>query len=259
MAMRSGFSKSVLGLAAIVSAAAAVPASAAQFVFPLTGSSSTNGTHANSRTYSLTQGSETLNLRVTGWSLTSPTAGGQIFDSYLGLYSNGAGVTSGDEDGSASTHTVDNQNRYDFLLFQFDRPVQLTSGNFTVYNVGGVRDSDVTVGAGMTGVAWNSQPALDGQNFSSLSSLLNSGFSTISGGSTSGTKLLNPGGTVGNIWLIGAAFNNADGKIDSFKLSNVTVNTPVPEPATWLMMIVGFGFVGAMMRRSRVQTIEATA
>ncbi len=27
--------------------------------------------------------------------------------------------------------------------------------------------------------------------------------------------------------------------------------SPVPEPATWLMMIVGFGFVGAMLRRGR--------
>jgi PEP-CTERM motif len=244
--MRGVFTKSIVGLAALSAAAIASPAYAAQFVFPLTGSSSTNGTHANSQTYSITQGTETINLRVTGWSLTTA---GQIFDSYLGLYSNGAGVTSGDENGGSLTHTIDNQNRYDFVLFQFDRPVELVSGKFTVYNVGGVYDSDVTVASGMTGSPWNSQPGLDGQNFSSLSSLLNNGFSTVNGGSSSGTKMLNPGGNVGNIWLIGAAFNNPDSKIDSFKLSKVVVNTAVPEPATWMMMIVGFGFVGAMLRR----------
>lgn len=253
--MRGVPMKSIWGCAAFAAMAIASPAHATQFVFPLTGSSATNGTHANSQTYTLTQGSDTLKLRVTGWSLTTT---GQIFDSYLGLYSNGAGVTSGDENGGSLTHTVDNQNRYDFLIFQFDRPVELVSGKFTVYNVGGVSDSDVTVASGMTATAWNSQPGLDGQNFAQLSTLMNGGFSSISGGSVSGTKLLNPGGNVGNIWLIGAAFNNTDGKTDSFKLSKVVVNTPVPEPATWLMMIVGFGFVGGMMRR-RPKQVVATA
>lgn len=30
--------------------------------------------------------------------------------------------------------------------------------------------------------------------------------------------------------------------------------SPVPEPATWLMMILGFGFIGAMLRRARRST-----
>ncbi len=50
---------------------------------------------------------------------------------------------------------------------------------------------------------------------------------------------------------------------NSFRLGGVTVNTPsgggnippaaVPEPATWAMMILGFGLVGGFMRRRRDQ------
>lgn len=38
---------------------------------------------------------------------------------------------------------------------------------------------------------------------------------------------------------------------DSFRLDGVTVTTPVPEPATWLMMILGFGLLGGVMRRKQ--------
>jgi hypothetical protein len=34
-------------------------------------------------------------------------------------------------------------------------------------------------------------------------------------------------------------------------VGNINITTPVPEPATWAMMIIGFGAVGAGMRRSR--------
>lgn len=247
--MRELVIKSVLGLAAAGSLAVASPAFAAQFVFPMTGSSATSGTHGNSRTFTATSGSETLTVRATGWSLTSANSAGVVYDSFLGAFSNGLGVTSGDEDGSSNTHVTDNQNRFDFIVFQFDRPVVLESARFTTYTFNGVRDGDATIGFGNTALPYTSQPALDGQGFASLQSLFGGGFSTSLGGG--GTRLLNSGGNVGNIWLVGAAFNNADGKIDGFKLSNVTVSSPVPEPATWMMMIAGFGLVGAMMRRRR--------
>ena len=35
------------------------------------------------------------------------------------------------------------------------------------------------------------------------------------------------------------------------------INLPVPEPATWAMMLIGFGFVGTGLRRSRVRTLAA--
>lgn len=241
------------GVSAILSLGIAVPsAQAASFVFALTGGSSgTNGTHANARTFSATSGGTTINMRATGWSLTTPTASGLVRDSFLGFYNSGLGVTSGDENGSGSTHTTDNQTRYDFLVLQFDRAVSLTSGKFTPYTLGGYLDTDATVGFGTTNVPWNNQPSLDNKSFATLSGLFNGGFSTLTGSGAANTRLLNPGGNVGNIWLVGAAFDNADRRTDSFKFSNLTVSgsSAVPEPATWAMMIFGFGVVGSAMRR----------
>lgn len=244
--------------AVALSTAAFVPAAqAANFVFGLTGgSSSTSGSDANARTFSATNGGTTINMRVTGWSLTSASILGLVQDSYLGFYSSGLGVTSGDETGSGNTHTADNQNRYDFFVLQFDHAVSLVSGTFTPYSLGSSLDTDATVGFGTTNTAWNSQPALNNQSFLTLSGVFNGGFSTLTGNGTTNTRLLNPAGNIGNIWLVGAAFNNADHHVDAFKFSNLTVSgsTSVPEPATWAMMIMGFGLVGSAMRRRQTQT-----
>lgn len=229
-------------------------ASAAPFVFGLTGSSGTSGVDGNARTFSATQGGTTINVRVTGWSLSSPTSGGIVQDSFLGAYSSGLGVTSGDETGAGNTHIADNQNRYDFFIFQFDRAVQLESGTFTPFTIGNGPDTDATVGFGTTNLAWNAQPALNNQSFATLSGLFNGGYSTLTGGGSTNTRMLNPAANSGNIWLVGAAFNNADGKIDGFKFKDLSVNSAVPEPATWAMMIIGFGMVGSAMRRRTVKT-----
>lgn len=249
--------------AVALSAAVSVPsAQAASFVFGLAGgSSATSGTHGNARVFSATTGGTTINMRVTGWSLTSASILGLVQDSYLGFYNNGLGVTSGDESGSGATHTSDNQNRYDFFVLQFDRAVSLVSGTFTPFSLGGYLDTDATVGFGTTNTAWNSQPALNNQSFSTLSGVFNGGFSTLTGNGTTNTRLLNPAANIGNIWLVGAAFNNADRRTDAFKFSNLTVSggTAVPEPATWAMMIMGFGLVGSAMRRRRGQTSASFA
>jgi hypothetical protein len=44
----------------------------------------------------------------------------------------------------------------------------------------------------------------------------------------------------------------------SFVLDNLTIGNAVPEPATWAMMIFGFGLIGASARRRRsAQTVTA--
>lgn len=45
----------------------------------------------------------------------------------------------------------------------------------------------------------------------------------------------------------------------SFVLDNLTIGNAVPEPATWAMMIIGFGFIGATARRRRqnIRTVAA--
>lgn len=46
----------------------------------------------------------------------------------------------------------------------------------------------------------------------------------------------------------------------AFEVDNVTFSAAVPEPATWAMMILGFGLVGASMRRrSSVRTSAVAA
>ncbi|WP_235090940.1 PEPxxWA-CTERM sorting domain-containing protein [Sphingomonas lutea] len=43
---------------------------------------------------------------------------------------------------------------------------------------------------------------------------------------------------------------------DGYRLRSLTV-AGVPEPATWAMMLLGFGFIGFQMRRSRVRKVLA--
>lgn len=47
-------------------------------------------------------------------------------------------------------------------------------------------------------------------------------------------------------------FNFRDARASAFFLDNVSVTGPVPEPATWTLMIGGFGLVGTTMRRRRI-------
>jgi hypothetical protein len=76
---------------------------------------------------------------------------------------------------------------------------------------------------------------------------------------------LNAGETLDALSVVDGAFNGSFTGTDfffaansytknSFRLGGVTVNSAVPEPATWLMMILGFGAVGAAMRRRRANT-----
>lgn len=59
-----------------------------------------------------------------------------------------------------------------------------------------------------------------------------------------------------NIWPREGAVVTNNSQITDFAPNNALlavtgVFTPVPEPATWLMMILGFGAIGAAMRRRR--------
>ena len=40
---------------------------------------------------------------------------------------------------------------------------------------------------------------------------------------------------------------------DHFSIDNLTITTPVPEPGTWLTMLLGFGGIGYGFRRSRTR------
>jgi hypothetical protein len=47
--------------------------------------------------------------------------------------------------------------------------------------------------------------------------------------------------------------------LDSITISPASISSAVPEPATWAMMIIGFGTVGSLMRQSRRRAALAFA
>ena len=55
--------------------------------------------------------------------------------------------------------------------------------------------------------------------------------------------------TGGTRFALEASLTGATGGPDTFKVVNIRQPGAVPEPATWAMMLVGFGAVGYGMRR----------
>jgi hypothetical protein len=270
--------KTVIVSAALV--ASTLPAHAATVMFNfgnITGqsnadafSSNNSALDGNGRIFTSGSGADTVRVRASGWSID----GTSVRDSFLGIFAgSGLGVTSGDEvSGDKNRHTVDNQTRTDFILLQFDRNVKLNSAVFNSFKLRNLstnvelsyQDNDATIGRGFTNTVWNSQPGLNNQNVSALDTLIpvaNRYAST--GNGTSAVRAINTNNFIGNVWLISAALanDNADDNFDSFKLNSLTVTTTavVPEPASWAMMIAGFGLVGGAMRRRSAQLRPASA
>lgn len=74
-------------------------------------------------------------------------------------------------------------------------------------------------------------------------------FSSLSGAFVGGVNVLSF-----NVTNFAQASGNPTGLRVEFLSSNVEQPMgPVPEPSTWAMMIVGFGVIGAVMRRSRLK------
>lgn len=249
--------KSVAILSASALALATPPAAnAATFVFDLGGNSNQSGTYGNARAFSATSGSTTINVRATAWSAQNNI----VRSSFLGAYGNGLGVTNrGEGDGqSGNSHTVDNSGRTDFILFQFDKPVEFLSGRFTAYKLCNTctADTDASIDYGTTATAWNAGLSLDNTNISVVNGILNGAGYEALGGSTTGIRDLQPGAAgqkVGNIWMVASSFINQDGKKDSFKFDDLAVSyiDPLPEPGSWALMLGGFGMVGFALRRRR--------
>ena len=234
---------------AILAAAPAAARTPVPFSFNFASANANNNvSNGNARFFSATsQQWGTFNVRATAWSLER-TTNGSVFvrDSKLMVYSNGLGVISDDDgNGSSNRHTIDNQNRADFILLQFDRRVALTSATLNAYSLGGATDTDAMFSYGDTPIQWNSSLQLDNQPLSRLTSMFSGSFTSL-GTNASGRRTINEAGRRGDLWMIGADAANADRRIDAFKLAGLTA---VPEPATWAMMIGGFGLVGAVARR----------
>ena len=245
--MRSIFSAFV----AIAALCAAVPVSAATAI--LTGSSTTNG---NSLLYT----SGTVNFSATALTFTNSLTPSV---SRAAKYTEGLGVSPAGD----NRHTIDNSGAYDFILLRFDQAVALngaTFANLNWYN-DSTADTDATISfanANYASLGQTYATNLTGSTktnfFDTLApSLYNNGFDSPTSASGTSTRSFNIGAqpNVSNIWIIGASVSNIDRNIDSFKLRSVSYDMPgvppgaVPEPATWAMLILGMGLIGAAMRR----------
>lgn len=235
----------------LLAAAAAAPAAAetVTYTFNTTGSTSDNGTYGNALSFSSTS-DPTLQMRVTGWQSNQST--NDITKAYLGAYSGGLGVTGlGDQSGSNGFHQIDNVGGYtDFLLLQFSRAVTLSGVDLNTYNMAGLsgRDSDLAFfdAGGVTSANWNS--AVDLTAYDTVPTL----WTTVEGGANGGSRAIGAA-AASTKWLVGTAFRPTNDKDDGFKLASLTVTqavSPVPEPATWAMMLIGFGGAGAALRRN---------
>ena len=222
----------VLGRSAIVAAAllAVAPAQATSFVFTNIG----NGVTSVGGSYTMSSGG--ITLTATAWSAGTLTA--TPAKAKLGRYSGstgGLGVTNAAESGQSPSHTIDNKDGYDFVMLTFSQAVNLSSLTKYNYPISGAADGDYWYSFG-------SSSTIDASTWASY-------LGNITNRDSNQAVASNPN-NFSTVWLIGAARTKNE-QNDGFKLSSVNVKiTPqVPEPATWLMMILGFGAVGGVVRR----------
>lgn len=241
-----------------------------------------NGTYGNAVTLNATNDAS-LQVKMTAWQ-ASQTEQAQGFaagnytinNAFLGAYSGGFGVTGrNDSNGANNLHQIDNAAGYtDFVLLQFSRAVHLEGIGVNYYGIGNVYDADAsffnadglknTAGTAITSANWNSTINLASGTVAFSPTL--AGWSSTATtpdnatGAGSGTRTSTAGG-FSQVWLVSASVIATD-RDDGFKLAllKVTPQTPpIPEPATWAMMIAGFGAIGATLRRRRAEGALTTA
>jgi len=134
-------------------------------------------------------------------------------------------------------------------------------------------------GSGVTGEVTTFRTTFNLTGFDSTNATLSGqvlfdNFGTISlngnafGGTFTGFNSLTPFGTSANFFLSGIntldfTMNNVDGPA-AFQVAGLTVTAArlpvvggVPEPTSWMMMVAGFGLVGASVRRRKPTVVAA--
>lgn len=252
---------------------AAMPAHAADFVIS-TATGTSNGKAITSNDGSAygtvnyvvksSDGKSTLNVRATAWTLL--TNGTYQAASIASWGSNGLGIYQAGETGT-NTHQIDNVNGWEFLVLQFDQAVSLQSAVLTPFALGSnnYTDNDAFIARGVA----NYGTAMTGAGLKSLADGLKIDTSKQSGdawfnsdstkyASNKQTYNLSPS-KGGNVWVIGGSYFGPDSRNDAFKLNSIAVTSAVPEPTTWMTMILGFGLIGAAARRRRSSSKAALA
>ena len=218
--------------------------------FTTTGNTAVNGNYGVPSAPFSAAGSS-LKMIASAWQINQSS--GAITSAYLGAYGGGFGVTGvNDQKGANDLHQIDNLGSYtDLVMFQFNRSVTLSGLSENLYQLSGVTgthgDFAVANAFALTPSVWNATINLATSTASSFTWKEVTG--TSGSGATSGsTSFSTSGGS--RVWLLSAS-QLSSGLNDGFKLASITVTeTPaVPEPATWAMLIVGFGAIGMLQRR----------
>ncbi|MEO8141386.1 MAG: PEPxxWA-CTERM sorting domain-containing protein [Sphingomicrobium sp.] len=173
---------------------------------------------------------------------------------FLGQYSTGLGITNNNEGNgaTANSHTIDNLGQTDFVLLFFNQAVNISSARLTPYDISATaNDNDAWVGNATLAHPFTVSPTALTLASPLWASLLASDYTVQGNMASPFATALNSTGLFGNFWLIGAASPNLDANDDGFKLTSINVTAAVPEPATWAMMLLGFGAIGFSTRRRR--------
>lgn len=258
-------------------------------------SKSGTGTNASGLNASISAWNGTTNPDAT---TTIAQAQLGVWDGGLGVISgydnyNGCGT------GNCGMHQIDNVGNtpgsvsYDFVQVTFSQAVTLTAISRYAFgqqqaNGSMVYDDDFSYGHGTTQQVMAAKPTSGTGALASNTSMSTPAFDAMFGtsiganGSCNGNNTLDGSSvcfdqssmgstststTASTTWWIAASLLNPDSKADAFKLYDFTVvynDAPVtvasvPEPASWTMMIGGFGLVGTAMRRRKAQGRIAAA
>lgn len=258
-------------LATVAFVALAAPAGAVPFTFNLGAGGTATGSGVNKTIeYSSSAAPDAVKVKVSGWTNDRAQNPDRIEKAEVAQYgaANGVGVLATGDNGG-NEHAVDNVDRTDFLVLRFNQAVNLDSAYFTPWNVNNIggADSDASIYYGNNPNAYSA--ALPYEN--ELSDDFFASFAgPVSLSDVDGLETIDTSNAYANTWIISASTTDGGGCLlywcagyDAFKVKSISGTTgvppAVPEPATWAMMISGFGFVGASLRRRRTKTEVAAA
>jgi len=221
--------KTLIALAAGLVVISSLPSMGQSLTWNLGGS---GGVGTTGSSLSFTQSG--VKVTASAWSYTKGSSNTALEASKLGQYSPGLGVVNNEEDGSSPWHQVDNFGQNDYVLFVFDKLVDITS--VKVQASPGPYDQDVSYWVGKIAAS----TSLDNVTYSGLAALGFGSEQIVLGSSTLNAKTVGidaPSSGV-NAILFGPQRANADGSTDAFKINSITA-TVVPEPSAALLSLIG--------------------